>query len=241
MGISIVTSGTIAPLESIVHDAENESLLPLIPEETRRLLDVGCGSGVLGARIKAARERCEVVGVTISDAEANACVGRLDQVVVRDLTKDGLGDLGRFDCVVCSHALGYFHDLPRILREISGVLEPDGVLVAAIPNVLHWRQRLEFLRGRFRYQESGQLHYYYARFFDYETAASCLVSAGYEILTRDTDGYLPMPGLRRLLGERRARRLDRAVTRRLPGLLSTEFLIAARPTSAGAPEVTYGL
>jgi hypothetical protein len=101
--------------------------------------------------------------------------------------------------------------------------------VAAIPNVLHWRQRLEFLRGRFQYRESGQLHYYYARFFDYESAGSTFTAAGYDIVSRDVDGYLPMPLLRKLLGASRSRSVDRAMARRFPGLLSTEFLVAARP------------
>src|SRR5688572_21518647 len=117
----------ITPLESIVHDADNASLMPLIPGNTRRLLDIDCVTGLSGARVKAEIKACEVVGITISDAEAQAAADRLDTVLVRDLIREGLSDLGLFDCVVCSHALGYFHDQFRILSEIRGVLAPGGI------------------------------------------------------------------------------------------------------------------
>jgi SAM-dependent methyltransferase len=231
MTVAVSSPSVAPPLESIVHEALNDAVVPLIPTSARRLLDIGCGTGVLGALIKRERPGCAVVGVTISDDEAQECVGRLDEVHVRDLTREGLADFGTFDSVVCSHALGYFHDLPRILGEIRSVLTPDGVFVAAIPNVLHWPQRLEFLKGRFRYREGGQLHYYYARFFDYETAQSFLREAGFEIISVEAEGYLPLPGMRRLLGAKMAARLDRWATRRAPGFFGSQFLIAARPAA----------
>lgn len=216
-------------MEQMVHDAVNEPVLPLIPSTVRRVLDIGCGSGVLGERIKQEHPGCHVVGITLSPAEAQACAGRLDTVYIRDLQTENFRDLGQFDCIVCSHTLGYFADTQRLLGEIKATLTSEGVLVVALPNILHWPQRLKFLRGQFRYTEGGLLDRYYVRFFDNQTAQDVIHAAGLDILSFDADGYLPLPGLRRLIGARAAQRWDKTAVRRFPGFLGTQFLIAARP------------
>jgi hypothetical protein len=38
---------------------------------------------------------------------------------------------------------------------LRAALVDGGTLIIALPNVLHWRQRLTFLRGTFRYTPGG--------------------------------------------------------------------------------------
>src|SRR3954470_10762596 len=74
----------------------------LVPASARRVLDLGCAAGALGAGLKA-RQGAEVVGVEIHRAHAREAERRLDRVVVGDveeLLASGRDELGRFDCVV---------------------------------------------------------------------------------------------------------------------------------------------
>ena len=214
------------PLTELTHDAVNAPLFPMIPETAFRLLDIGCGTGTFGAALKESRPHLSVTGVTISPAEADEARTRLDAVVVCDLNHDSIASLGTFDVITCSHVLGYFPRPESVLKALQKNLTPDGLLLAAIPNVLHWRQRLELLRGRFTYVDYGVLHRYYVRFFDCRSAYTTLEAAGYTIVSRRADGYFPLPGLRRA-APRFAEAIDRFAVRWRPGLFATQFLVAA--------------
>jgi hypothetical protein len=107
------------------------------------------------------------------------------------------------------------------------VLLPEGRLLLAVPNVLAWRTRLQFLLGRFEYVESGALHHGYARFYDRRSIAAMLERNGFEILRRRDEGSFPQPFWRRRLAKL-AKAVDRAFLAALPGLFAHEFLIEAR-------------
>lgn len=221
----------VTALTDLTHDAVNIALVPLIPQSAVRILDVGCGTGAFGAHLKIGRADRTVVGVTISEREAEEARTHLDQVRVCDLNRDTIAGLGAFDVIVCSHVLGYFYRTEAVLEALKTNLAPDGLLVAAIPNVLHWRQRIELLRGRFDYTNYGVLHRYYVRFFDRRSAYTTLEAAGYEVVERAADGYFPLPGLRSA-APRLAAGADRLAVQLRPGLFATQFLVAARPRQA---------
>lgn len=120
---------------------------------------------------------------------------------------------------------------------LHGCLKPGGLLIVALPNVLHWKQRLQFLRGRFRYTEGGLMDSTHFRFFDWSTCAELLRDAGYLIQARQADGILP---LSRLLGPRLASRLDRSALALLPGLLGTQFILLCQAEPAAAQAAHAG-
>jgi SAM-dependent methyltransferase len=165
----------------VIYEAVNQQVLLRVPREARRVLDLGCGSGALGAALKEAAPR-EVVGVTYSSAEADAARARLDDVRVADLNAFSPARSERFDCVLCSHVLEHLWDPAGLLTRLRPALEGGGLLVAALPNALHWRQRLAFLRGRFEYTDGGVMDRTHLRFFDWCTARALFEGAGYEVL-----------------------------------------------------------
>lgn len=206
----------------------NLPVLRSIPAAVGNLLDVGCGGGVFGAAVKSERG-CAVVGVTYSDKEAEMARSHLDRVEVSDLNTMDPAPLGRFDCIVCSHVLEHLNDPKRLLRLLHKCLTPDGVLIVALPNVLHWKQRLRFMRGQFRYTEGGLMDSTHFRFFDWATAAELMHEAGYRINARHADGILPMS---RLLGPKLATRLDQTALSLMPGLFGTQFILRCQPDEA---------
>lgn len=210
----------------LVYEAINQPVLELIPREVRRLLDVGCGSGALGARLKQ-RAPCEITGVTFSPEEAAQAETHLDEVLVQDLNHFDASRLGDFDCVVCSHVLEHLYQPQELLAQLRGVMSAGATLIVALPNVLNWKQRAQFLRGRFRYTQGGLMDSTHFRFFDWQTASELVQNAGFQIVRRVPQGHVPLPGVRRVVPAL-AGRADARLTRRFPGLFADQFIVVAR-------------
>lgn len=155
----------------------------LVPASARRILDVGCGAGMLGSSLKAERE-CEVVGVEINPHAAEVARRHLDLVLEIDLdeAEDLPLETSSFDCVICADVLEHLRDPERTLRMLARYLRPEGVLVASIPNVRHASALLPLLvHGRWQYQDEGILDRTHLRFFTSTEVADLLAKAGYRV------------------------------------------------------------
>ena len=207
----------------MVYSAVNPAILVRIPPDARRVLDVGCGDGALGRAIKA-RRPTEVVGVTCSGEEARRARGILDEVVSADLESADLAHLGTFDCIVCSHVLEHLREPARVLSRLRNNLASDGIVLIALPNTLHYRQRLAFLAGRFRYTDGGLMDRTHYRFFDWDTARGLVREAGLHLVEARADGGFPGS---RFLGPL-ARRSIARLSASCPGLFGVQFVLTAK-------------
>jgi SAM-dependent methyltransferase len=210
----------------LIYEALNHAVLPRVPKTTRRLLDLGCGSGALGRKIKE-ETNCHVTGITFSKAEAALAGAHLDEVVVCDLNTFASNEAGSFDCVICSHVLEHLNQPDDLLRRLQRELTPHGTLIVALPNVLNWRQRVEFMRGNFRYTDGGPMDRTHYRFFDWNTAQELLTQSGYCIVAAEADGSFPLSRFLFGIGDM----LDRAALRLSPGLFGFQFIFVCRPRS----------
>jgi SAM-dependent methyltransferase len=207
----------------MVYSAVNPAILVRIPLESRRVLDVGCGDGALGRAIKA-RHPTTVIGVTCSSEEALCARGILDDVVLADLESVDLTHLGTFDCIVCSHVLEHLREPARVLSRLRDNLAADGVVLIAVPNTLHYRQRLAFLAGRFRYTDGGIMDRTHYRFFDWDSARDLVREAGLCLVEAHAAGGAPGARFLGPLG----RLLDRAAVGSRPGLFGVQFVLTAK-------------
>lgn len=72
------------------YDWLNRSLFEAIPARAKRILDVGCNTGLLGEALKQADPSRHVVGIE-QDADAGeVAAGRLDDVHVIDVENEDL-------------------------------------------------------------------------------------------------------------------------------------------------------
>jgi 2-polyprenyl-3-methyl-5-hydroxy-6-metoxy-1,4-benzoquinol methylase len=219
----------------VYSNAGNPALLGLL-DGARRVLDVGCGAGDNAALLRARDAGVRVVGITHNPAEAALASAHLERCHVFDIESpwpaEPLAELRAegFDALVFSHVLEHLREPSQVLARFARLLVPGGSVLIAVPNVLGWRQRVRFLRGRFEYEASGVLDATHLRFFTYYTAAEYLLADCPELslVARSVTGGVPLWLLRRrVLPARACEALDRLGCRAYPNLFGSEILLKA--------------
>ncbi|MFB3854690.1 MAG: class I SAM-dependent methyltransferase [Vicinamibacterales bacterium] len=218
---------------------DNPGIAPLVDQVLpceRRVLDVGCGSG---ANMEMLRERGHApVGITLSEVEARAVASRGLPCIVGDITAGALPFApASFDALLFSHVLEHVAWPETVLEACARLLKPGGSVYVALPNVLQFTQRWQFLRGRFRYTDTGLMDRTHLRFFDLWSAREMVARAGFAPIVSFGVGMCPVGPLRES-APALTRRLDRLVSRLLPGLFAVHLVVVGR--SAGKPEGAAG-
>ncbi|MGD1021063.1 MAG: class I SAM-dependent methyltransferase [Verrucomicrobiia bacterium] len=111
--------------------------LKYLPEHRRRVLDVGCGTGILAHELS--RHFGSVVAIDISEpmlaiARAQRAAPNIDY---RREDADHLARNQTFDCIVSHTTFHHLEDVSQTLRALKACLEPRGRLIL-IDNVHRW-------------------------------------------------------------------------------------------------------
>jgi SAM-dependent methyltransferase len=115
-------------------DTAYEHLMEWIPDAARRVLDLGCGDGLVAGRVFDARPGVEVVACDFSAAMLTRARERFSAtprvtVVEHNLDEPLPADWGRFDAVVSAFAIHHVVDERKraLYTEVLERLEPGGV------------------------------------------------------------------------------------------------------------------
>lgn len=101
-----------------------------------RVLDIGCGSGILSAVLaRIVGSKGAIVGLDYDQNSLIDAQARIDELnyspIVsfrhHDLTKDLPDELGFFDACICRRVLMYLPDPTTTLRNVSRFLHPGGI------------------------------------------------------------------------------------------------------------------
>jgi SAM-dependent methyltransferase len=126
----------LPPVQRAVYRPPHDAVLAALRTMRHdRVLDVGCGTGLLAARM-----RCELAGTQVVGCDFSA--GMLRRARVRDARIPWVqGDAGclpfcdgAFDVVVSTEAFHWFPDPVGALREMRRVLSPGGRLLLGLVN-----------------------------------------------------------------------------------------------------------
>lgn len=218
--------------ERVYCNKGNTPLIDLLGNGGNRILDIGCGAGDNAALIKSKYTECDVFGITYSVAEAEIAKNKMKQCFVFDIESDIPPDLAKqsFDVLIFSHVLEHLKNPSEVLAKFSRLLNSGGQVLIAVPNILSWQMRLQFLRGVFEYESAGELDDTHLRFFTYFTADQYLLSKSpdLEVTCKAASGSVPLWWLRRYAFPRRwAEHIDQWGCRHWPNLFGSQVLIAA--------------
>ena len=157
-------------------------MIPFIPRNTKKLLDVGCGAGGFGAGIKA-NIKAEVWGVEMNPAAAGKASSALDNVICSEFNASCIPQNNKFDCIVFNDVLEHMPAPEQALRLAKSLLTPGGVIVASVPNIRHFSVVWDLVvNGAWTYQDAGILDRTHLRFFTRLSIAQLFADIGLTVV-----------------------------------------------------------
>jgi 2-polyprenyl-3-methyl-5-hydroxy-6-metoxy-1,4-benzoquinol methylase len=112
------------------------------PSPYERILDFGCGSGVMLPYLSQISTQVTAMDVDLLPLESvQVHIPLAKNVDVKDATKTNISDLpaNSFDLIIALDVLEHVKDLPRTLNELLTLLKPGGQLIVSGPteNILY--------------------------------------------------------------------------------------------------------
>lgn len=145
------------------------------------ILDLGCGTGDVSKELK--KHNHTIHGITISLEEKNLADEIIDKTYLFNL-ENGLPKEvieNRYDLILCSHVLEHICYPSNLLNDIKKVMNINGKIIVCLPNLMHYKSRIELLKGNFNYEDSGIWDYTHFRWYTFKSAEELFLKSGFEV------------------------------------------------------------
>ncbi len=145
-------------------------MLSYISGKPQRTLEIGSGKGLFSLEVKS-RYECETWALEYDPNAAETARCYLDRVICGDATEliKSIPDQ-YFDVIFCFDVLEHLIDPFEFLCYLKNKLNQDGVLIASIPNIRHYKTLFDlFFKGNWTYRNVGTLDITHLRFFTYSS------------------------------------------------------------------------
>jgi SAM-dependent methyltransferase len=206
------------------HDGSSHAVIleMIAGRKPSRILDLGCSSGLLAEQMRARGHF--VVGV--DNAELPGVRARTDSFFVADLAEGIPAEVGTgYDVIVAGDVVEHLPRPLETVRQIAGLLRPQGQLLLSVPNFSHWYPRLRVATGLFGYDRRGILDQTHLRFFTRRSLRRMVTGAGFDILEEKATG-LPLGAVSSGgLASRVVRMIDRALVGAWPTMFGYQYVM----------------
>lgn len=159
-----------------------QEMLPFMPADARRVVELGCAEGVFAAAVKE-RTGAEVWGIEFNAEAAERARAVIDRVLVGDADAQ-IAELpdSYFDAVVCNDILEHLVDPGATLARLRRKLRPGGVVVASIPNIRYAPALSKVVfRKDFPQDDEGIFDRTHLRFFTRKSIVRLFETAGFSM------------------------------------------------------------
>lgn len=157
-------------------------VLPLLPFDQGRILEIGCGTGATLRFLKDQGKTSWIGGAEYSPLAAEEATKHLDQVWQGDVEQIELErniEPASLDAVLCMDVLEHLIDPWTVVARLDKLLKPGGVLIANLPNIRHHKVLWALLfKGQWKYEDAGILDRTHLRFFVKDTMIELLQCSG---------------------------------------------------------------
>ncbi len=214
--------------EKSYHNTGNKDILNCLTNPGK-VLDVGCGGGDHAKVLQAAG--FEVDGITISEiefAESNPYLRKgylfnLENGLPPEVINE------QYDYVICAHVLEHICYPEMLLSDIRSCLSKDGILIVALPNLFHYKSRLELIKGNFNYASAGIWDNTHFKWYTFLTGKTLLEKNGFKIIKATVTGDLPGNSFfSKILSKKFSLKIYDGLKTISPGLFGYQLLYTAR-------------
>lgn len=165
-------------------DSARPELTALMTDTPKRVLELGCHKGAMGAAIKQRFPGVHYTGIEINPDTAAIARTRLDEVLCEDLltldTDTHPAFAEKFDALMLADVLEHLYDPWAMLVKLGRHLAPGGKVYASIPNARNYWLISELIQGRWTYQTAGLLDVTHIRFFTLRECQRMFAETGYQ-------------------------------------------------------------
>ena len=149
----------------------NVDLLNAINVPPKKVLEIGCGEGWFGKKVKELYPDCTYHGVELFPDAAKVADNNIDGVLIGNIEEQQVMDAVQsgYDLLVFGDVLEHLIDPWATLKLLRSKAADQSTCVACIPNVAHWSMIARLLAGQWTYEDAGLLDRTHLRFFTVET------------------------------------------------------------------------
>lgn len=159
-------------------------MVPFLPAQYSRVLEVGCGEG---AFVQLLSQPCETWGIELEPDRGARAATVMHKVLVGpyDAVQHEL-PLRYFDLVICNDVIEHLPDPEAFLTSIRARMTPGGHIVASIPNMRHWEVLAQLLvRKDWHYVQDGIMDRTHMKFFTEKSIERLFRETGFAVLQQE--------------------------------------------------------
>lgn len=188
-----------------------------------KVLEIGAAYGETLYWLKQQGIAGEAIGIDIfQDTRNPSRYKEIDRFIFGDVAQLDLQEYHQhFDLILLPDVLEHIVEPGAVLQKVKSFLKPDGYILVSMPNIRHYSAFVRiFLKGDFKYDESGIFDYTHMRFYCQKNMRQLVERNGFNVV-------LQRSGIRNYKGRSMAKLLNVLTFGAFEEFLSPQYFFKA--------------